>query len=133
MPLHSVLLVSDSRDEREMYAEAFRMYGFHTLQAETAEEAYRLTFELSPALVITDIPLTGSAGGIELTRRLKAGDGTSGIPVVILTGYLGVVEHDEAARRACDLLVAKPCLPDALLKMAGDLIDRRMAREAARH
>lgn len=133
MPLHSVLLVSDSRDEREMYAEAFRIRGFHTLQAESADEAYRLTSELSPALVITDIRLPGLTGGLELTRRLKAGNGTSGIPVVILTGYLGLPDHDAAARGACDVFVAKPCLPDALLKIAGDLIDRRLAQETPRH
>ena len=124
LPFRRVLLVNDSRDEREMYAEWFRQHGCCTLQAENVDDAYKMAVELSPDVVITDVKLLGSEDGLALTRRLKDGSHTSGLPVVILSGY--VFKHDdEAARRAgCDLVVHKPCLPDALAQAIERVITR---------
>ena len=66
-----VLLVSDSRDEREMYAECFRRKGYCTLQAATASDGLRLATELAPDIVVTDIKLPGEMDGLDLTETLK--------------------------------------------------------------
>jgi CheY-like chemotaxis protein len=114
IPIRRVLLVNDSRDEREMYAEWFRQQGCCTLQAENAADAYRLAVELAPEVVITDVKLMGGEDGLTLTRRLKEDSHTKNLAVVVLSGYV-FAHDDEAARRAgCDLVVHKPCLPDAL-------------------
>lgn len=108
-----VLLVDSSRDEREMYAEWFYRHGCCALQAATADEAYRLALERVPQVVITDVRLN-DGDGLSLTQRLKQNQRTSRVVVVVLSGYV-LPADDEAARRAgCDLVVHKPCLPDAL-------------------
>ena len=49
-----ILLVDDSADEREMYAEALRLKGFCTLQASNATDAFRMAVELQPQLIVVD-------------------------------------------------------------------------------
>ena len=113
-PIRRLLLVNDSVDEREMYAEWFRQQGCCTLQAENAADAYRMAVDLAPEVVITDVKLLGAEDGLTLTRRLKQNSDTKKLPVVVLSGYVFATD-DEAARGAgCDLIVHKPCLPDAL-------------------
>lgn len=121
-----VLLVSDSADELEMYAEAFRFYGLPTVQACTAADAFRLASELAPAVIITDLRLSGSEDGLSFTRRVKAHKSTRAIPVVILTATELSAQGTRRVRAGCDLLLFKPCLPDALSRAATDLIQQRI-------
>jgi len=118
-----VLLISDSPDEREMYADALRRCGFCTLQASNASDAFKLASELPPSAIVTDVHLDGQEDGLRLTRRLKQDARTKDVPVVILTGYVFAGDREEAARAGCDMFVAKPCLPDALTTVVSHLIE----------
>jgi CheY-like chemotaxis protein len=115
-----VLLVNDSRDEREMYAEWLRRLGYTTLQASNATDGYRMAVELGADVVVTDIKLPGTTDGLELTRRLKQLPATHDIPVLIVSGYVFKAHTDHAARVGCDRFLPKPCLPEAL----GEAIER---------
>jgi CheY-like chemotaxis protein len=121
-----VLLISDSADEREMYAESLRRNGFCTLQACTGDDGFRLASELAPAAIVTDVRLGDGEDGLDLTRRFKEDARTRRVPVVILTGHVFTHDREAAARAGCDLFVPKPCLPDALSKVVAGLIQRRM-------
>jgi CheY-like chemotaxis protein len=112
--IRRVLLVNDSPDEREMYAEWFRQQGCCTLQAENARDAFRMAQELNPEVVITDVKLLGTEDGLTLTRRLKGSPTTHDVAVVVLSGYVFNTDDDAARRAGCDLVIHKPCLPDAL-------------------
>jgi CheY-like chemotaxis protein len=125
-PNPRVLLISDSPDEREMYAESFRRKGFCTLQAASAADAFRLASELPPAAIVTDVRLAGEEDGLDLTRRFKQDEQTRRVPVVILTGYVFTHDREAAARAGCDVFVPKPCLPDALSSVVTGLIERRL-------
>jgi DNA-binding response OmpR family regulator len=127
-----VLLVDDSRDEREMYAECFRQEGFCTIQAENALDAYRLASELQPQVVVTGVKLSGQADGFALARQLKADERTRTMPVVVLSGYASERHRDAAARSGCDLFLLKPCLPMELFENVTDLVSRA-ARQPAAH
>lgn len=107
-----------------MYAEWFRQQGCCALQAANAADAYRLAVELTPDVVITDVKLLGTEDGLTLTRRLKEDSHTKELAVVILSGYVFATD-DEAARGAgCDMVLHKPCLPDAL----GEAVERVLPR-----
>jgi CheY-like chemotaxis protein len=117
MPLtdgSSVLLVDPSIDERDMYAEYFRMRGFTTLQTDNAEDAYRLATELRPAAIVTVIALLRGDDGLALTRRLKASAAVGMTPVLILTGYVRDTDLRDADAAGCDRFVTKPCAPEVL-------------------
>jgi CheY-like chemotaxis protein len=119
-----ILLVDQSRDEREMYAEWLRRQGYCTLQAETASDAYRLASELRPHVVVTCVRLRGEENGLELTRRIKDDEAMRQLRVVILSGYVFRGSSEQAAAAGCDLFVPKPCPPAAL----GSAIDGLLRR-----
>jgi CheY-like chemotaxis protein len=114
-----VLLVDASRDEREMYAEWFKLKGYCTLQASTGRDGFRLASELRPDVVITAIRLPGDMDGLSLTAVLKREPETCDLPVIVLTGCAFQHERDEASRSGCDRLVMKPCLPHVLAAVGG--------------
>ena len=120
-----ILLISDSSDEREMYAESLRQEGFSTLQASTAADAYRLASELAPAAIVTDVRLEGDEDGLHLTERIKHDERIKDVPVVILTGQVFPRDREAAARAGCDMFLPKPCLPDALSAAVSRLIEGR--------
>jgi CheY-like chemotaxis protein len=119
-----VLLISDSADEREMYAEELRGRGFSTLEASTAADGYRIACELTPAAIVTDVRLDGEEDGLRLTSRLKHDEHTRNVPVVILTGRVFARDREAATHAGCDAFVTKPCLPDALSEVVADLIEQ---------
>ena len=123
-PVRRVLFVTDSPDEREMYAEWFRHQGCSTLHAENADDAYRIARRLAPEVIITDVKLLGKDDGLALTRRLKADAHTKDVAVVILSGYVFETDDDAARSAGCDLVMHKPCLPDAL----AEAIERMLPR-----
>jgi DNA-binding response OmpR family regulator len=113
-----VLLVDNAVDEREMYAEFLRHFGFHTFEAGNAADAYRLAIELAPNIVVTDVVLPGTDDGVALARLLKHDKRTSGVPVIILSGRM--VRRDEDV--PCDRFLVKPCLPEDLLQEIRQLL-----------
>lgn len=122
-----VLLVNNSADEREMYGHMLRRLGFCTLLASTAADGYRLASELEPAAIVTDVRLGGAEDGFELTRRLKAEARTQRVPVVMLTASLFTHDRGMAARAGCDLVLQKPCLPEALVAIVERLVTGQLA------
>ena len=123
----SVLLVNDSDDEREMYAEYFSISGFRTLQAHDANEAYRLAVEFNPDVVVTLMRFAGRSHGLALTRSLKAGEATQRIAVVILTREALEQDRQNAAAAGCDRCMEIPLMPEALATAVHQVLARGVA------
>lgn len=119
-----LLIVDDSREEREMYAEWFRSQGWTTLQADTATDGLRLAQELNPDAAIVDVWLRGAASGLDLTEWLKHDMATAMLPVVILSGLAFPADRRQALRAGCDLFLTKPCLPAVLSRAVTELLER---------
>jgi two-component system, cell cycle response regulator DivK len=113
-PTPRILLVSQSIDERETYARAFRAEGYCTLLASTRSEACRLAAELPPSAIIIDVGEWDWFDGIAMIQAMKAEPRLRRVPVIILTGRSLAGDREVAARAGCDLFISKPCLPDAL-------------------
>ena len=109
-----VLLVDDSIDEREMYAEYLRMRGYCTLQAATAHDGFRMAADLAPGVVVTDIKLSGTEDGLALTARLKHDTTTRDAVVIVLSGALIAADRAAASKAGCDCFLSKPCSPAEL-------------------
>ncbi len=109
-----VLVVDDFADNREMYSEYLSFSGYEVIEATNGKEAIEAAQQRMPDIIIMDLSLP-VMDGWEATRRLKADERTSRIPVVALTGH-ALAGHSKGAREAgCDSFLAKPCLPDQLV------------------
>ena len=109
-----ILVVDDYQDAREMYAEYLQFSGFRVAEAKNGNEAVEQAFALKPDLILMDLSLPGMDGW-EATRRLKADERTSHIPIVALTGHALAGASEGAKKAGCDSFVTKPCLPDDLV------------------
>jgi CheY-like chemotaxis protein len=121
-----VLLVDDDEDTLLLYSEFLRFSGLDVWTAETAPAALSSAREHRPDVVVTDISLPGDDGWT-LCRMLRADAQTQACGVIALTGWV----HDSeltarAAAAGIDIVITKPCLPDALLQEIDGLRHRAL-------
>jgi len=114
IPPMVILLVQVDGDGRAMYAKFLRRHGFLPIPVATASDA--LSVAPHADVIVTETLLPGRIDGIEFIARLKAGERTRAIPVVVLTVCAWAAERERAEHAGCDVFLAKPCLPDALLR-----------------
>jgi DNA-binding response OmpR family regulator len=107
-----VLIVDDSRDNREVYAEYLRFRGFDVMEAATGVKALEQASRYRPDIVLLDMRLP-DVGGPEVCRRLRA---RRSIQPTIVALSACVFESDvsSALGNGCDAFLAKPCLPEQL-------------------
>src|SRR2546428_6502907 len=110
-----VLVVDDYPDAREMYSEYLEFSGFDVIQAVNGIEALQRAVDTAPDIILMDLSLP-VMDGWEATRRLKADERTTSIPVVALTGHALAGISEGAKKAGCDAFVTKPCLPEDLVR-----------------
>jgi DNA-binding response OmpR family regulator len=123
-----VLLVQVDIDCRGMYAKVLRRHGLLPVPIATASVA--LSVAPRADVIVTETLLPGPIDGIEFIRRLKRGERTKTIPVIVLTGCAWPAERERAENAGCDVFLAKPCLPDALVREVRRVLARRRSRDA---
>jgi CheY-like chemotaxis protein len=113
-PHARVLLVQPERDDREMYCEYLSEHGLLPMPVSNGSDA--LVIAPKADIVITGILLPGPIDGIELIRRLRVDDVTRETPVIVLTSCAWNSERERAVQGGCDAFLAKPCLPEDLVR-----------------
>ena len=109
-----ILIVEDEPPLAEMLKYNIESEGFRALVAIGGEEALLLVAEESPDLVILDWMLP-DLSGIEVCRRLKTGQKTKTLPIIMLTAR---GEEDDRVRgldNGADDYVVKPYSPSEML------------------
>jgi signal transduction histidine kinase/CheY-like chemotaxis protein len=117
---HSILLVEDNEDSREMMASLLRVKGFRVLEAANGANGMRLAREEKPAIAIIDIGLP-DMDGYDVARRLRASSGTRDIQLVALTGYGQEGDRQRALQAGFHLHLVKPVDADTLLSAIAQL------------
>ena len=110
-----LLLVQGDIDSREMYAEFFRYHGFQPIAVATVSDA--LNVAPYADVIVTETLVPGHMDGIEFLTRLKRDARTRTIPLIVLTVCAWDTERERAEKAGCDVFLAKPCLPDELLRV----------------
>jgi CheY-like chemotaxis protein len=113
----SVLLVNDALDEREMYARTLRAVGYRAITAENSLVACQIAVTDRPDVVVTDVRISGSISGLELTRRLRTNVRTAAVRIIVLTTMSRPHDADVALKAGADTSLEKP-VPGSLLKAA---------------
>jgi two-component system phosphate regulon response regulator PhoB len=80
----TILVVEDESAIREMVIDALTRAGFAALEAEHAAQAHEALAAGKPDLILLDWMLPGISG-LDFVRRLRRGDRTRSIPVIMLT------------------------------------------------
>jgi CheY-like chemotaxis protein len=104
----SILLVNDVPDEREMYARTLRAAGYRAITAENSAVAYQIATRRPPDIVVTDVRITGSISGLELTRRLRTNHRTQAAGIIVLTTVSRPQDADVALKAGANRFLEKP-------------------------
>lgn len=121
-----ILVVDDYSPARELYARILRIAGYSVEEAHDGKEALEKSRRLRPDLILMDLMMPGMDGW-GVIKELRTLEGSKDRPIAVITG----MPEEEAARRAkeagCEAFLVKPVLPNALLRMARDLLGGKAA------
>ncbi len=102
-----VLVVDDNLVTRRLLQLHLNALGYVSIAAEDGETALRIAERDRPAAVLLDIQLPG-IDGLEVCRRLRAREQTSGIPVLLVTAMVDVGTRVAGFDAGADDYVTKP-------------------------
>jgi CheY-like chemotaxis protein len=112
--MSTVLVVEDSRSQRECISHQLKCCGLNVIQASDGVEALDKIEKNSPDLVLLDIVMP-RLDGCGVCRLIKANPATRNIPVVFLTGKKQQLGLFARALDRAEAYVSKPWQPIELL------------------
>jgi CheY-like chemotaxis protein len=118
-----VLVADDDRDTRELYRACFDTSGYRTAEANTGSQAIAAAVEIVPDVLLTDYVLP-DVDGLTIARRLKHDERTSGIRIVMVTGYATPDLERQAQEAGVDRVFLKPALPQAVMREVSRVLTR---------
>jgi two-component system cell cycle response regulator DivK len=108
-----VLIVDDSQDVRDLYAEYLHYMGFRVLTALDGEGALEVARRIKPDVIVLDLSMP-RLDGINATAQLRQDRRTQRIPIILLTGYPARAIERGALEAGASAFLTKPCLPEDL-------------------
>jgi len=126
MQNHTVLIVEDNDDIRELYAFVLARAGFEVKEAADGEDALKLLDHCQLDLLITDI-LTPRLGGIDLIHCVRGEEKWADLPIIAISSF-GAEQLAEATVQGATRTLRKPLEPNRLLATVFDLVKNRPKR-----
>ena len=108
-----VVIADDDPDILDLVAFRLEEAGFEVLKASDGQEALDLTIEHIPDLCLLDAMMP-RIDGYELTRRLREGDSTDSIPIILLTARVQEADVERGFEAGATDYVRKPFSPEEL-------------------
>lgn len=115
-----ILIIEDSKDDREMYAQFLSMKGYVASAAANGKEGLDKAVALRPDLILMDLRLP-VIDGWDLVHRLKADQRTRNCAVVIVTGLTWL----QPKSLECNAWFAKPCPLERLEAEVARILETR--------
>ena len=119
-----VLAADDDPDILELVAFRLERSGYTVLQARDGEEALRLALDKRPDLAVLDVMMP-KIDGFELTRRLRAEEATSRMPIILLTARAQDADVQQGFDAGADDYIRKPFSPQELSSRVQAILGRR--------
>ena len=103
-----ILLIEDSDDFRDFFAEVLRYSGFNVVETALASTGLGLLQNWTPDLIVLDLGMPpGEMGGIEFLARIREDRRWATLPVVILSGIGELINPDVIAGLRVDAAIGK--------------------------
>jgi len=118
-----ILLVEDNELNRDMLSRRLLRKGFEVVMALDGEQGVILAQRERPDLILMDMSLP-VIDGWEATRRVRADDTTSHIPIIALTAHAMSGDREKALNAGCNDYDTKPIEMPRLLEKIDALLAR---------
>ena len=91
----TILIVDDNKGDRDLIKDALNNVGvdYKFIDAESGDQGIQLAQEFKPDLIVMDVVMPGM-NGREAVQMLKKDEGTSTVPIVLLTGTYSKSEEE---------------------------------------
>ena len=119
----TVLVVDDETAIRDMLRMALEIADFRCIEADNIHDAYTLIVDERPDIVLLDWMLPGGSG-LEMLRRLKRGETTRELPVIMLTAKTAEDNVIQGLDVGADDYITKPFAPRELIARVRALLRR---------
>jgi DNA-binding response OmpR family regulator len=119
-----ILAADDDEDILELVTFRLERSGYTVVQARDGEEAWRLALDKKPDLAVIDVMMP-KLNGFELTRRLRAEEATSRIPIILLTARAQDLDVQQGFEAGADDYIRKPFSPQELRARVQSILGRR--------
>ncbi|HLL77571.1 MAG TPA: response regulator [Pyrinomonadaceae bacterium] len=126
---HPTVMVADSHeDTRRLFKVWLEAEGYRVVEAADGREAFQLTADECPDLVImsTRMPVLG---GLEAARLIRERGEECTFPIVAMSTFPTARERALALAAGCDEFVALPTPLRSLSKLVGDLLHGTSVRQ----
>ena len=101
-----ILVVEDDPLMSRMYQKIFTFEGYEVEMAADGMEGLDKARVVKPTLILLDIMMP-KMNGLEVLQKLKADEGTKGIPVVVLTNLAGQQDAEAALTKGAVKYIVK--------------------------
>jgi len=105
---HTILVVEDDPGERTVMELLLVFGGYAVTGTPDGGQALAYVADSPPDLIVLDITLTASMGGMEVLARLKAREQTAAIPVLMLTADPRESQQERALGLGAECYMTKP-------------------------
>jgi DNA-binding response OmpR family regulator len=119
-----VLAADDDEDILALVTFRLERSGYTVLQARDGAEALELARAEKPDLAVLDVMMP-KMDGFELTRRLRAEEATSRMPIILLTARAQDADVQEGFDAGADDYIRKPFSPQELRSRVQAILGRR--------
>ena len=102
-----VLVVEDNEDNMRLISYIFKKHGLEVIEARDGAEGVALAVQEKPDLILMDIQLP-DIDGLEATRRIRASEAGSDIPIIAITSYAMPGDREKALAAGCNGYITKP-------------------------
>jgi DNA-binding response OmpR family regulator len=116
-----ILVVDDDRVIQQLLKVNLELEGYAVEVADDGEEALSQFERFRPDLVLLDIMMP-KLDGWEVCRRLKAGEDSSRVPIVLLSARAQEADVQRGTELGVAAYVTKPFDPISLLDLIADII-----------
>jgi signal transduction histidine kinase len=117
---HVALVVDDMPDIIRLVHNSLRAH-FKVISADDGLKGLEMAVRERPSLIIADLMMPG-IDGLEMTRRLRAGEETRHIPILMLTARGDLEDRVAGLETGVSAYLAKPFSPRELLTTARALV-----------
>jgi two-component system phosphate regulon response regulator PhoB len=123
MKRHTILVIDDQRDFRELVGRTLEQEGFDVILASTGASGLNIAEEHKPDLLVLDLTLP-DMDGLEICRRLRENPRHRFLPILMISARASAPERVIGLKTGADDYLIKPFVPEELVARVNALLRR---------